>query len=1585
MNKIFSQLSKLNRYLVLIFCLLALESFSQCSVTLISVRDTIACGETLDIETIGLGGLQTDDFTANTLSGLWDIVTNGWVIGGPCGTNPNGGAHLWFGNGCAIPRAATTIGVDASCGGTISFDFRQETQSGNCDGPDLQNEGVYLQYRPPGVAAWTDINYFSPIGFPYTGWQNHSFPLPPGAQFQNTQFRWIQFNASGTTWDYWGIDNVAISSCSNFQYSWYGPGVNGFTGDSIQVAPTDNSTLYSVMYTNGVNDTCYDSLSVYVEQPSIVANVTPSPCSGSDTLFAQATIPANCYYQLECWNYLPPPGAQNLGWQVPGTTPQLYHNIDLIINGNLQSNYTMINGPNYTSENYLLPVTDGDDMDLIFTFLGSGANEAMYRLYDSQGNLVTTQGFPGSVPGNFINHTVGCPATATYTYEWSNITSGGVAGLNDPNIQGPLATVAQVTNFQIIAQDSLNPACVAIDTVLCLPNINTITGTMSGVTNICLGDDVQLDFVLNGSPPFDLILDVSDATGLSTTQTYQLDANGLVSSTGLPLIFTPTVSTTYSVLSLSDVTGCPGSITNPALVVTLSDYPSFSVSTINPIICQGQSTILDFNLTGTPNFNVNGIFGSIVTNLTLDASGNDALGNPISISPNATTTYDFTSITGNNGCATALNSSITITVNPPINAGNNAFLPICTDDINTFDLKDIIGPGQDTIGYWTTTSGNQLPVNPNFTFNPQTMPAGNYTYTVEGAPCPNDLATVNISFTNPPFSGFALNQEICINDYAAGNTFDLNSLLISADAGGVWSLGSSIIPAQISPITYGAGIYQFKYEVFGVAPCNDMNTVATLTINPEPVVGNFTTNIPVVAQGFDVDVIVDMIVGSPPFTVSVVDDETPQNLYTINVTPPNMSGLINVIPNNIPITTYAIAGVTDGKGCSATIASPPLNTTQVIVDPYPFIDPFTTSTPVICEGDNASISVVLKLGEAPIVIDYSYNGNNYVYNLGSVGQITPISATIPIDISGLQIGSNEIKINSLTDNSGVSTPTNQLPNSVFITVNANPDVNFSTSTSEICSDDPAILNFNFSAGAPPFSIDYTINSNSQTPLVINGFGNQQYNIIPAPNVGSNTYDIINITDANGCIGVPNPNTALIFVNPTPDINITVSGTNPICQGDNSELFFPILSGTAPFNINYLAGGTSLTTSVDGSGNPISGNPMIISPASTTTYTLVSVTDAKGCFNSLSNDAMLTVNEIPNVIVSGDTEICDQDKTPLFFTFTSGIAPWTVNYNVVSSPASVTLYNLNDTLIVDPNITTTYLFNSISDNNCSTTINEDVTITVNSLPQSIITGGGSVCDDGSTIEVQIITTGGTPNYNISYNAGITNNFVADVESPLTINTNESGTYTISEVIDSKGCIAESINGSVNVYINEFPEAVLQAYPQPTTLTNPKITFIDASSNHASGYWDFGDGTVEFTNFDELTHIYQDTGSFEVMLQIESDSGCLSTAYQTIIIDPDFLVYIPEGFTPNNDLKNDYYQPIVSGVLSYEFSIYTRNGQLIFRTNDYSNMYCNNGCSSAWDGLLNNGDYASAGNYTYHMIVFDLNGKERTFQGNISLMR
>ena len=79
----------------------------------------------------------------------------------------------------------------------------------------------------------------------------------------------------------------------------------------------------------------------------------------------------------------------------------------------------------------------------------------------------------------------------------------------------------------------------------------------------------------------------------------------------------------------------------------------------------------------------------------------------------------------------------------------------------------------------------------------------------------------------------------------------------------------------IDPNTYGSGTFQFTYQVTGIPPCLDDETTVTLTINPEPVVNAFTSNIPTVSQGFPISLIVDMAVGTPPFTINLVDDDAP--------------------------------------------------------------------------------------------------------------------------------------------------------------------------------------------------------------------------------------------------------------------------------------------------------------------------------------------------------------------------------------------------------------------------------------------------------------------------------------------------------------------------------------------------------------------------------------------------------------------------------------------------------------------------------------------------------------------------------------
>ena len=176
---------------------------------------------------------------------------------------------------------------------------------------------------------------------------------------------------------------------------------------------------------------------------------------------------------------------------------------------------------------------------------------------------------------------------------------------------------------------------------------------------------------------------------------------------------------------------------------------------------------------------------------------------------------------------------------------------------------------------------------------------------------------------------------------------------------------------------------------------------------------------------------------------------------------------------------------------------------------------------------------------------------------------------------------------------------------------------------------------------------------------------------------------------------------------------------------------------------------------------------------------------------------------------------------------------------------------------------------------------------------------------------------------------------------------------------------------------MPEANIIAYPQPADITNPLIHFIDQSLFHVSGVWDFGDGNTALSNFDKISHTFGDTGTYIVALEVMTDSGCAITDYQTIIIDPAFRIYIPNAFTPNNDLYNDYFLPIADGINEYYLSIYDRLGNRVFST-DKTNV--------SWDGKINNGtEYATAGNYVYNIILIDFKGKERTFQGGVTLIR
>ncbi len=200
-----------------------------------------------------------------------------------------------------------------------------------------------------------------------------------------------------------------------------------------------------------------------------------------------------------------------------------------------------------------------------------------------------------------------------------------------------------------------------------------------------------------------------------------------------------------------------------------------------------------------------------------------------------------------------------------------------------------------------------------------------------------------------------------------------------------------------------------------------------------------------------------------------------------------------------------------------------------------------------------------------------------------------------------------------------------------------------------------------------------------------------------------------------------------------------------------------------------------------------------------------------------------------------------------------------------------------------------------------------------------------------------------------------------------------------VTSDSGCVNSlSKNSYVTVYPSPVANFTLQ--PETTTIVNPVISITDASSGAVVWNWDFGDGsTSSDTSFvsDSLEHTYADTGSYTITLIATSLYGCSDTTYKNPVVEQDFLFYIPNGFSPNNDGNNDIFSPIGIFVGKFEMRIYDRWGNLIFYSNDFN---------KGWDGKVNNRTAISQQEtYVYVIKATDIKKRKHYYRGTITVVR
>ncbi|MGB1119322.1 MAG: gliding motility-associated C-terminal domain-containing protein [Chitinophagales bacterium] len=237
----------------------AIPSYAQnnpCSVSLIANPTVVVCGSPVQLSASASGGSFAlyNNFNNGNAGAGWQ-TTSSAQFNNPCvgqTGSADGTTHLWMGSASAVPRSLTSVPLDLSSGGSISFDMVYSIQGANapCEGPDLPSEGVYLQYSLDGGSTWVTIDYWDPLGGndpTLTSWNNYTIPIPSAANQANVLIRWIQTADSNAGYDHWGLDNIEIQVTQPGNFSW---NISPSTDSSITYTPVTSGPV-TVTYDNG--------------------------------------------------------------------------------------------------------------------------------------------------------------------------------------------------------------------------------------------------------------------------------------------------------------------------------------------------------------------------------------------------------------------------------------------------------------------------------------------------------------------------------------------------------------------------------------------------------------------------------------------------------------------------------------------------------------------------------------------------------------------------------------------------------------------------------------------------------------------------------------------------------------------------------------------------------------------------------------------------------------------------------------------------------------------------------------------------------------------------------------------------------------------------------------------------------------------------------------------------------------------------------------------------------------------------------------------------------------------------------------
>ena len=808
------------------------------------------------------------------------------------------------------------------------------------------------------------------------------------------------------------------------------------------------------------------------------------------------------------------------------------------------------------------------------------------------------------------------------------------------------------------------------------------------------------------------------------------------------------------------------------------------------------------------------------------------------------------------------------------------------------------------------------------------LAGGTYSISVSLGGCQKDTV-ISLNTSLPPT--ISVNSATyCVGSSATLTASGANTYIWSPSTGLNATTGATVIANPTVTTTY---------TITGTAGTCSASTTTTLTVKALPVI---TVNSGTICAGQQ----------TVTLTAGGASTYTWSPVLGLNAT----TGA-TVIANPTVTTTYTITG-TDVNTCTNTINS------VVTVNQAPTL---TVNPATICEGTNATLTAsgastytwspatgLSSTSDATITASPTVTTNytiaatdgNGCTNSDTTSVFVVTTLTVNVTNTAICLG-NSTTLTSSGANTYTWTPSTGLSATSGATVTANPTVTTTYSITGMSGTCSASTTTTLTVNALPV---ITVNSGTicagQETLTLTAGGASTYTW--SPGLGLNA--------ASG---------ATVIANPTVTITYTIIGTDiNTCTNTINSLVTVNQAPTVTVNPTTICGGANATLTASGAStytwSPVtglsatSGASVTASPTITTNYT-IAATDGNGCKNSINS--VVTVNQAPTIsIVSTKDTICSGQNVTLN---ASGAANYTWMPGGINSPS----------LNVSPINSSTY--SVIGSSLSCTSLLETYTIVVNPLP--IVTGNAvshnSLCGYNNGGVPKISVSGGTPVYNYQWYNGPTliPNAIKD-----SLNNVGPGTYSVL-ITDSKGCIATGGTTTFTV----TGSGLVTASITPVYINNQapvNVTFTSLSTGATNYIWNFGNGTTS-TQQNPPAVSYTNSGTFSVTL-IASNGNCSDTAYALVVSDVSSNIVVPNIFSPNGDGINDFFFIKCTGIKNLVCTIYNRWGQLVYSISSVD---------QTWDGEMNNGNKATDGIYFYLLEASDIDGKNYTLNGDITLLR